>query len=44
MPDYFSPELKDLIKKLLEKDANKRLDAKKAMEHPWFEKKDGEGE
>jgi len=29
-------EAKDLVKKMLEKDANNRLTADKALEHPWF--------
>ena len=33
-----SPEVRDLLSKLLEKDINKRFSAKEALEHPWFEK------
>ena len=33
-----SSEVRDLLSKLLEKDINKRLSAKEALEHPWFEK------
>jgi len=29
-------EAKDLVKKMLEKDASNRLTAAKALEHPWF--------
>jgi len=34
-----SSQAKDLIKKLLEFDANKRLTAEEALNHPWFESK-----
>ena len=33
-----SEEVKDLVSKLLEKDIDKRLSAKEALNHPWFEK------
>ena len=33
-----SDEVKDLVNKLLEKDIEKRLSAKAALNHPWFEK------
>ena len=33
-----SEEVRDLVSKLLKKDINKRLSAKEALEHPWFEK------
>ena len=33
-----SKEAKDFICKLLEKDLRKRIDMKKAIEHPWFKK------
>ena len=33
-----SKEAKDFICKLLEKDLNKRIDMKTALEHPWFKK------
>ena len=36
-----SEEVKDLVNKLLEKDINKRLSAKEALNHPWFEKYEG---
>jgi len=41
IPDGATPELGDLIKKLLVKDPNLRLgasewDADEIMEHPWF--------
>ncbi|CDW84831.1 protein kinase domain containing protein [Stylonychia lemnae] len=38
-PQYWTnltSEAKDLVKKMLEKDANNRLTAAKALEHPWF--------
>ena len=31
-----SDEAKDLIKKLMEVDSNKRLNATSALDHPWF--------
>ena len=36
-----SEEVRDLVSKLLEKDINKRLSAKEALNHPWFEKYQG---
>ena len=33
-----SSEVRDLVSKLLQKDIDKRLSAKEALEHPWFEK------
>ena len=36
-----SPEVRDLVSKLLEKDIDKRYSAKEALEHPWFEKYGG---
>ena len=33
-----SKEVKDLVSKLLEKNIEKRLSAKEALNHPWFEK------
>ena len=33
-----SSEVRDLVSKLLKKDINKRLSAKEALNHPWFEK------
>ena len=33
-----SPEVRDLVDKLLQKDTNKRYSAKEALKHPWFEK------
>ena len=36
-----SDEVKDLVSKLLERDINKRLSAKEALNHPWFEKYGG---
>ena len=33
-----SKEAKDFINKLLDKDLNKRIDMKTALEHPWFKK------
>ena len=38
-----SEEAKDLVSKLLEKDVNKRLSAKEALNHPWFKKYNGRG-
>ena len=32
-----SSEVRDLVSKLLEKDINKRLSAKEALNHPWFD-------
>lgn len=34
---------KDLLKKLLEKDPNRRLSAADALNHPWFEGSSHEG-
>jgi calcium-dependent protein kinase len=36
-----SEEVKDLLSKLLEKKIDKRLSAKEALNHPWFEKYGG---
>ena len=36
-----SPEVRDLVSKLLEKDIDKRYSAKDALEHPWFSKYGG---
>ena len=36
-----SEEVKDLLSKLLEKNASKRISAKEALQHPWFKKFDG---
>ena len=36
-----SPEVRDLVSKLLEKDIDKRYSVKEALEHPWFEKYGG---
>ena len=36
-----SPEVRDLISHLLEKDINKRFSAKEALNHVWFKKFDG---
>ena len=33
-----SPEVRDLVSKLLQKDTNQRYSAKEALNHPWFEK------
>ena len=33
-----SPEVRDLVNKLLQKDINKRYSAKEALNHPWFDK------
>ena len=33
-----SPEVRDLVSKLLEKNIDKRYSAKQALEHPWFNK------
>ena len=35
---YISEEAKDLIRKLLVKDAKKRICAKDVLCHPWFKK------
>ena len=35
--DEFSPYAKDLISKLLEKDIKKRINARIALNHPWFD-------
>lgn len=32
-----SPELQDLIEKLLETDPVKRISAEEALQHPWFQ-------
>ena len=36
MPKEFSSDLKDLIKRMLEKDPKKRITIVEAMEHSWF--------
>ena len=36
-----SQEVRDLVSKLLEKNIDKRLSAKEALNHPWFEKYGG---
>jgi serine/threonine protein kinase len=36
IPEYFSPNLKDLIIKMLEKDPKKRLSLKDAQQHIWL--------
>ena len=36
-----SDEVRDLVSKLLEKDISKRLSAKEALNHPWFDKYGG---
>ena len=36
-----SPEVRDLVKGLLEKDTSKRLSAKEALNHKWFKKFNG---
>ena len=36
-----SPEVKDLLDKLLQKDINNRLSAKEALEHEWFKNYNG---
>ena len=38
---FHSPESQDLLSKLLEKDAKKRLTAEEAIKHPWFIKYEG---
>jgi serine/threonine protein kinase len=35
-PHYFSPNLVDLLKKLLDKNQTKRITIPKIKEHPWF--------
>jgi len=36
MPNYFSPDAKDLIAKLIQPNPLKRLTISEVMEHPWF--------
>ena len=36
-----SPEVRDLVSKLLDKDTEKRYSAKEALNHPWFKKYGG---
>jgi len=36
IPDCFSMELRDLLKKMLEKDPSKRISLKDAEKHAWF--------
>ena len=36
-----SPEVRDLVNKLLQKDLSRRYSAKEALGHPWFEKYGG---
>ena len=36
-----SPEVRDLVSKLLEKDTDKRYSAREAIAHPWFQKYGG---
>ena len=36
-----SPEVRDLVSKLLQKDLSRRYSAKEALGHPWFEKYGG---
>lgn len=36
-PTYFSKELTDLLKKMLEKDPEKRIDIPQIKVHPWVE-------
>jgi len=36
-----SPEVRDLVSKLLQKDTDKRYSAKEAIAHPWFQKYGG---
>jgi len=36
--DSVSPEAKDLVRKLLTYDLNKRISASDALQHPWFKK------
>ena len=36
-----SPEVRDLVSKLLDKDTDKRYSAKEALNHPWFKKYGG---
>jgi len=40
LPKNMSPELQDLISKLLEVDPAKRLSAEEALKHPWLEIRD----
>ena len=36
LPEFLSPELKDLLTKLLNEDVNKRLNLNEIKEHPFF--------
>jgi serine/threonine protein kinase len=38
IPDHVSPEASDLIRKLLQKDPQRRISLKDALAHPWFAK------
>jgi serine/threonine protein kinase len=35
-PNFFSPSLTDLLKKMMEKNPAKRIEVPKIKEHPWF--------
>ena len=36
MPKIFSPNLQDLLSKMLEKEPRRRITAAEAIKHPWF--------
>jgi serine/threonine protein kinase len=36
IPKHVSPEARDLIKRILEKDINQRLTISQIKQHPWF--------
>ena len=37
IPDYFSPDLKDIVLKMLVKDPCNRITPQQALNHPWFD-------
>jgi serine/threonine protein kinase len=37
-PEFLSKEVCDLIRKLLQKDPNKRLSTEDVMKHPWIQR------
>jgi serine/threonine protein kinase len=36
LPDHISPELRDLLMKLVEPNPEKRITADEALQHPWI--------